>query len=190
MIRDRQRIYLDSVAGFGPVLDIGSGRGEFLDLLEEAGIERRGVDIDPGMVARCHEKGHANVVEADALDHLQSLGGHSIGCIFSSQVIEHLDYDDLRMLLERGIEVLRPGGVLIAETVNPHSARALKTFWVDPTHRAPLFPETMLALCQLAGYASAHVFCPNGSGDWENDRTREGEYAILAKAPEQDANGS
>jgi glycosyltransferase involved in cell wall biosynthesis len=184
MIRDRQRVYLDSVTGFGPVLDIGSGRGEFLDLLEEAGIERRGVDIDPGMVACCHEKGHSDVAEADALDHLRSLGEHSIGCIFSAQVIEHLDYDDLKIFLERSIEVLRPGGLLIAETVNPHSARALKTFWVDPTHRAPLFPETMLALCQLAGYASAHVFCPNGSGDWETDRTREGEYAIVARSPE------
>jgi predicted TPR repeat methyltransferase len=172
------------------VLDIGSGRGEFLDLLEEAGIECRGVDIDPGMVARCHEKGHGDVAEADALDHLRSLGEHSIGCIFSAQVIEHLEYGDLRMLLERSIEVLRPGGLLIAETVNPHSARALKTFWVDPTHRSPLFPETMLALCQLAGYASAHVFCPNGSGDWESDRVREGEYAILAKAPELHADGS
>ena len=186
MIRDRQRVYLDAVADFAPVLDIGCGRGEFLDLLEEAGIEHRGVDLDAGMAARCREKGHADVAQADALEYLSSLPEHQTGAIFSAQVIEHLEYDALMQLLHRGLKVLRPGGLLIAETVNPHSARALKTFWVDPTHRAPLFPETMLALCQLTGYASAHVFCPNGEGDWERDRIREGEYAIVARSPATD----
>ena len=71
MIRDRQRVYLDLVAGREPVLDAGCGRGEFLDLLAERGIEARGVDLDAGMVERCREKGHENVEQADLLDVLE-----------------------------------------------------------------------------------------------------------------------
>jgi hypothetical protein len=72
---------------------------------------------------------------------------------------------------------------MIAETVNPHSACALKTFWVDPTHQHPLFPEVLLSLCETTGYAKGDVIAPNGAGDWEVDRVREGEYAVIAAAP-------
>jgi glycosyltransferase involved in cell wall biosynthesis/SAM-dependent methyltransferase len=187
MIRERQGVYLDLVAGFAPVLDAGCGRGEFLDLLKEKGIEHRGVDLDPAMVARCREKGHEAVGEGDLLALLEGLDAGSLGTVFSAQVIEHLDLAQLQRLLELSLVRLRPGGLFIAETVNPHSAAALKAFWVDPSHRQPLFPETMLALCQLAGYAAADVFCPLGSGDWEADRLSRGEYAIVAVAPERGA---
>ncbi len=185
MIRDRQATYLNLVGGFAPVLDAGCGRGEFLDLLREKGVEYRGVDRDPGMVARCRQKGHEGVEEADLLDLLEGLEPDSLGTVFSAQVIEHLDLGQLQRLLELSLARLRPGGLFIAETVNPHSPAALKAFWVDPSHRQPLFPETMLALCQLAGYAGADVFCPQGSGEWESDRLSQGEYAILAVAPER-----
>ena len=187
MIRDRQRVYLDLIADRGPVLDAGCGRGEFLDLLEELGVEYRGVDLDPGMVERCREKGHENVEQGDLLDVLESTPAGSLGAIFSAQVIEHLELDQLHRFLELGLSRLRPGGLLIAETVNPHSAAALKAFWVDPTHMHPLFPETMLALCALKGYAAGDVFAPVGTGDWDEDRTQVGEYALVATAPDTGA---
>jgi SAM-dependent methyltransferase/predicted nucleic acid-binding Zn-ribbon protein len=187
MIRSRQETYLDLATGFAPVLDAGCGRGEFLDLLKEKGVEYEGVDFDPDMVARCREKGHEKIEQMDLLDYLQALDPDSLGTVFSAQVIEHLDLGQLQRLLELSLARLRPGGLFIAETVNPHSPAALKAFWVDPSHRQPLFPETMLALCQLAGYASADVFCPLGRGDWEADRLSEGEYAIVAVAPDRDA---
>jgi glycosyltransferase involved in cell wall biosynthesis/SAM-dependent methyltransferase len=183
MIRERQRVYLDLLAGHEPVLDAGCGRGELLDLLAERGIASLGVDLDPDMVARCREKGHENVEQGDLLDLLERTPAGSLGAIFSAQVLEHLDFDQLRRFFELGLSRLKPGGLLIAETVNPHSAAALKSFWVDPTHKHPLFPEALLALCALGGYASADVFAPLGSGDWEHDRTRVGEYAVLATAP-------
>ncbi len=187
LIRDRQGVYADLVKGFGPVLDAGCGRGEFLDLLREAGIERLGIDCEAEMVERCHEKGHEEVEQADLVEYLQGRSKGSLGAVFSAQVIEHLELGALQGFLDLGLAALRPGGLFIAETVNPHSAQALKAFWVDPTHRQPLFPETMLALCQLAGFASAHVFCPLGEGDWEKDRLAQGEYAVVAVAPERDA---
>ena len=187
MIRDRQNVYLDLVADRGPVLDAGCGRGEFLDLLAEHGIEYRGVDLDPGMVERCREKGHENVEQGDLLDVLESIPAGTLGAIFCAQVIEHLEFDQLQRFLDLGRSRLRPGGPLIAETVNPHSAAALKAFWVDPTHVHPLFPETMLALCALSGYVTADVFAPLGTADWDEDRTRVGEYAVVATTPETSA---
>jgi glycosyltransferase involved in cell wall biosynthesis/SAM-dependent methyltransferase len=183
MIRNRQQIYVSLVAGQEPVLDAGCGRGEFLDLLKERGVSYRGVDLDPDMVERCREKGHENVEQGNLVDVLEGIPEGSLGAIFSAQVIEHLDLSQLRRFLELGLSRLRPGGMLIAETVNPHSAAALKAFWVDPTHKHPLFPETMLALCALAGYAAGDVFAPVGSGNWSEDRTAVGEYAVVATAP-------
>jgi len=61
-------------------------------------------------------------------------------------VIEHLSYDELLRFLTLAHRKLRPGGILIAETVNPHSLSAFKTFWVDPTHVSPIFPEVAAAL--------------------------------------------
>jgi SAM-dependent methyltransferase len=183
MIRDRQRVYLDLVAERGPVLDAGCGRGELLDLLAARGVEFRAVDLDADMVERCREKGHENVEQGSLVDVLERTPAGSLGAVFSAQVIEHLPLAELQRFLELSLSRLRPGGLLIAETVNPHSAAALKAFWVDPTHQHPLFPETMLSLCALAGFAAADVFAPLGSGDWEADRTRVGEYALIAAAP-------
>jgi SAM-dependent methyltransferase/glycosyltransferase involved in cell wall biosynthesis len=182
MIRDRQRVYLQLVADRPPVLDAGCGRGEFLDLLAERGIEHQAVDLDPEMVARAREKGH-RVEEGDLVDFLEATPVGSLGTVFSAQVAEHLEPAQLQRFLGLALSRLRPGGLLVVETVNPHSPAALKTFWVDPTHVQPLFPETLLALCRLSGYAAGDVFAPEGSGDWERDRTSAGEYAMVAVAP-------
>ena len=186
MIRDRQRVYLELVADCPPVLDAGCGRGEFLDLLAERGIDHLAVDLDPEMVARCREKGH-EVEQGDLVEFLEDTPAASLGTVFSAQVAEHLDPAQLQRFLELALSRLRPGGLLVVETVNPHSPAALKTFWVDPTHVQPLFPETLLALCQLSGYAAGDVFAPAGSGEWERDRTSAGEYALVAVAPDGQA---
>jgi SAM-dependent methyltransferase len=179
-IRNRQRRYLAIVAGHQPVLDFGCGRGEFLDLLRDREIEYRGVDSDPGMVARCREKGHASAVLADGLAYLDDLDDASQGAIFCAQVVEHFEYETIVRFLELAQRKLQPGGLLIAETVNPHSPPALKAFWVDLTHKQPIFPEVALALCKTAGFASAYVFHPNGTGDVDRDRFVQGEYAVVA----------
>jgi hypothetical protein len=104
--------------------------------------------------------------------------------VFSAQVIEHLGFEALEALLKGSLRALRPGGLLVMESVNPHSPVALRAFWLDPTHRNPLYPETMLTLCELSGFASAIAFFPQGSGDYERDRKTAGDYAVVAAAPE------
>ncbi len=183
LIRERQQVFLGLVRDHGPVFDLGCGRGEFLDLLAEAGIESIGVDSDPGMIERCREKGHTDVVLGDGLELLSRQPDGSLGAIFSAQVIEHLPFGDLLRLFELARAKLKPDGRLIAETVNPHSVPALKTFWVDPTHQHPIFPEVSLALARSAGFESAFIFHPNGTGDVRRDRFTQGEYAVVAGGP-------
>lgn len=180
-IAARQRRYLDLVRGCAPAVDVGCGRGEFLDLLAEEGIEATGIDADPGMVARCREKGHDRTIEGDGVAYLDTLDDASLGLVFSAQVVEHLPPTVLENFLGVAARKLRPGGLFIAETVNPHSVPAMKTFWMDITHQHPLFPEALLGLCRIAGFSSAYVFHPNGVGDVEVDRYVSGEYAIVAR---------
>lgn len=180
-IADRQRRYVDLVRDAAPVLDVGCGRGEFLDVLAEAGVPATGVDADAGMVARCREKGHADTVHGDGIEYLAGLEDASLGTVFAAQVVEHLPPEALERFLAAAARKLRPGGLLIAETVNPHSVGALKTFWVDVTHQHPLFPEAMLAWCRIAGFSAGYVFHPNGAGDVETDRYTTGEYAVVAR---------
>jgi SAM-dependent methyltransferase len=179
-IRERQRVYLEIVGDREPVLDVGCGRGEFLDLLRERGLDYLGVDMDQAMVDRCHAKGHAQVERADANSYLETREDDSLGVVFSAQFIEHLSHDDMLRFFDLSFRKLRPGGLLIAETVNPHSVPAMKAFWVDRSHRAPVFPEVGLATSRISGFESAFVFHPNGNKNVETDRYQQGEYAVVA----------
>jgi predicted SAM-dependent methyltransferase len=138
------------------------------------------------MVERCRAKGHERVEVADANSYLEKCADDSLGAIFCAQVIEHMSYQELLRFYELGLRKIRPGGLFILETVNPHSVPALKTFWVDPTHQHPLFPEVALALCEINGFESAYVFHPNGTGEVEVDRYDTGEYAVVAKRAAQE----
>jgi SAM-dependent methyltransferase len=180
-VSERQAAYLPLLEPGAPVLDAGCGRGELLDLLRERGVPYAGVDNDPDMVRHCRDKGHADVEHVSANDHLRGLPDESLGTIFSAQVIEHMPFDELKEFLRLSQAKLRPGGAFVAETVNPHAPHALKAFWVDPTHRHPLFPEVTLVLCRLAGFESGYVFHPLGTGHVEDDRFRESEYAVVAR---------
>ena len=179
LVRDRQRVYVDLLARHAPVVDLGCGRGEMLELLMEAGVEASGVDLDEGMVERARATG-ADIHHGDALNYLMKQEDASLGAIFSAQFIEHVPVTQLPELLEIARSKLRPGGILIAETVNPHSPRALKAFWIDPTHQHPLFPETMLALCRLTGFEAAQITFPLGTDDLAADLRTCGEYAVIA----------
>jgi SAM-dependent methyltransferase/glycosyltransferase involved in cell wall biosynthesis len=178
-ITERQRVYLPLLRDHAPVLDVGCGRGELLELLRGEGIAARGVDLDAGMVARCTEKG-LDVALLDGIEALEAVEDASLGAVFCAQVIEHLPYDTFHRFFTLAEQKLRPGGVLIAETVNPHAQVALKHFWLDLTHEQPVFPEVALATAGLAGFSKAYIFHPGGSGDAEVDRPRCGDYALVA----------
>jgi 2-polyprenyl-3-methyl-5-hydroxy-6-metoxy-1,4-benzoquinol methylase/glycosyltransferase involved in cell wall biosynthesis len=181
LIRERQRRYLPLLRDHSPVVDAGCGRGELLDVLREEGIAARGVDLDPELVSYCRAKGHHDVQQGDAVAYLEALDEGSIGAVCSMQVVEHLPAETLDRMITAAHRALRPGGTLILETVNPHSPWAMKAFWVDLTHEQPIFPEVLLQLCRQARFSEAYAFVPTGEGDWDADRTRFGEYAVVAR---------
>jgi len=155
-IRERQRPYLDDFREAAPVLDLGCGRGEFLVLLREAGIEARGVDLDPDMVAYARGEG-LEVEQADAVGYLQDLEEGSLGGVFAAQLVEHLPAPTLVRLLELAAAKLRPGGLLVAETINPLSPLALRNYYADLTHAQPLVPETLELLARQAGFGTVEL---------------------------------
>jgi glycosyltransferase involved in cell wall biosynthesis/SAM-dependent methyltransferase len=179
-VRELVGDYVELIGARAPVLDVGCGRGEFLDLLAEAGIRAVGVDSDPGMVARAREKGHS-VELADGVAYLAEQEDGAFGAVFASHVIEHLPYEELVRFFELSQRKLAPDGLLIAETVNPHSIQAFKTFWTDPSHRAPIFPEVAVALCLVHRFQSARILFPRASGSLEAKRRTATEYAVLAR---------
>jgi SAM-dependent methyltransferase len=151
-IRARQREYLEDFRDAGPVLDLGCGRGEFIALLGEAGIEARGSDADADMVAFARGEG-LDVEQADAVAALEALDDGSLGGVFAAQLLEHLPPSTLVRLLELAAAKLRPGGVFVAETINPLSPLALRNYFADLTHAQPLVPETLELLVRQAGFS-------------------------------------
>jgi SAM-dependent methyltransferase len=150
-VRDRQRVYVDDFRDAAPVLDVGCGRGEFLSLLREAEVEARGVDGDADMVAYARGEG-LDVTQADAIAYLEAADDGSLGGIFAAQLVEHLPPGMLVRLLELAAVKLRPGGLLVAETINPLSPLALRSYFADLTHAQPLVPETLALLAEQAGF--------------------------------------
>ncbi|MCA1682737.1 MAG: glycosyltransferase [Actinobacteria bacterium] len=181
LVRERQLVYAEACAGSEWVLNLGCGRGEFLDILAERGIRARGADSDPEMIARCEEKGH-ELTLADAAPHLRGLPDGSVPAIFAAHLVQRLAAGELKELLELVRAKLVPGGLAILETVNPHNPSAMKAFWTDPTHHHPLFPEALLALCRLAGFDCGEVRFPQDSGDFDADLYANRDYAVCVRS--------
>jgi SAM-dependent methyltransferase len=155
-IRERQRRYVEDFRDAAPVLDIGCGRGELLQLLREAGVDARGIDADADMVAYARGEG-LDVEQADLVEYLERLEDRSLGGIFMGQVVEHLPPGVLVRALELAAQKLGPGGVLVAETINPLSPLALRHYFADLTHAQPLVPETLQLLARQSGFAETEV---------------------------------
>ena len=162
-IMQRVSIYLpvvrDCDAGTigAPVLDIGCGRGEWLEVLAAAECVARGVDRNPVMVAECRARGF-DVVQGDGIGHLRQLPSGSLGVLSAIHVIEHIGFNELIALLDEARRVLRPGGVLVLETPNPENlVVGACNFYYDPTHRQPLPPEPMRHMTQSRGFIDVEI---------------------------------
>lgn len=175
-----QMPYLPLLRDTEPVLDVGCGRGEFLQLLKKNGITAQGVDMDPGMVQDCISQG-LDVEQGDACQYLRGLEDNSLGAVFAAHVIEHMPYDQFKEFLQLSLQKLRPGGLWIAETINPHVPTSLKCFWVDLTHQHPMFPEVTLSYAWTAGFDQGYLFFPTGIGEPMIDIIEADAYAVVAR---------
>ena len=130
-------------------LDLGCGRGEWLELLQDNQLTASGIDLDDGMLSACRSRG-LNVQTGDAIAHLKSLPADSLSLVSGFHIAEHLSLDDLQTLIKEALRVLKPAGLLILEAPNTENlVVGASSFYLDPTHQRPL-PSALLSF--LAGY--------------------------------------
>jgi O-antigen chain-terminating methyltransferase len=153
-ILERYRDLAARLRGCSPVLDIGFGRGEFLTLLAELGVEAHGIEVDPELVewGRLHG---LDVEVGRAVEYLETVEDAGLGGLVMIQVVEHLSPQHVIDVVRLAAEKVRPGGKVVMETVNPTSLYTYAhAFWVDPDHVRPVHPTYLSFLFAAAGFAS------------------------------------
>jgi 2-polyprenyl-3-methyl-5-hydroxy-6-metoxy-1,4-benzoquinol methylase len=197
-IKHRQAVYIPYVqAVTATVVDLGCGRGEWLENLRDAGLQAVGVDTNRVFLERCREL-DLNVVESDAITYLRTLKPHSVGAITSFHLIEHLPHKALLACLDAAFQALRSGGIIILETPNPRNVQVGScNFYLDPTHRQPLPPELVRYLAEARGFVQIEVkelhpfpseSLVTGGAPMVNDLLNRfffssQDYAVIAKKP-------
>jgi SAM-dependent methyltransferase len=163
LVRARAMQYVDFVRQSGagsadaPIIDLGCGRGEWLELLRDNGMMAKGIDTNGVFLDACRSLG-LDVIDGDAIASLHGMADGSAGAITSMHLVEHLTFEDMVALIDESLRVLRPGGALILETPNPENLMvATHWFYMDPTHRNPLPPEFLRWLVGSRGFADARV---------------------------------
>jgi hypothetical protein len=139
------------------VLDLGCGRGEWLELLQKNSIAAMGVDLDTGMLAACQQI-NLKVQCQDALESLKQLQDGSASVVSAFHLVEHLTFDHVKELVAECHRVLKPGGLLIMETPNPENFMvATHNFYLDPTHLRPIPPDLLAFVPEYLGYESVKI---------------------------------
>lgn len=161
-----------------PVLDLGCGRGEWLQLLKEQGIPAIGVDSNSAMIDSCKQAG-LEVYMGDALDYLAAMPAHSLSGLTAFHIIEHLPLDVFIRLIDEALRVVRPGGAVLFETPNPENLiTGACNFYVDPTHRNPLPPALVAFLLKARGFERVEI-----------DRRHPADPALLLKGSDEAITG-
>lgn len=138
-------------------IDLGCGRGEWLEILGEQGFDAYGVDLDEGMLEGCRERG-LKARKADALASLRELPAESMALVSAFHVVEHLPFGDVRVLIREALRVLKPGGLLVLETPNPENlVVGASSFYQDPSHERPLPSELLNFAVEHAGFQRTKV---------------------------------
>ncbi|MCY7321468.1 MAG: methyltransferase domain-containing protein [Phormidesmis sp. CAN_BIN36] len=139
------------------ILDIGCGRGEWLELLQKSGYTAKGIDINRVMLDQCRSQG-LDVVEADVIGYLRSLPDNYLSVVTGFHIIEHLAFPVLMTLFSETMRVLKPGGIVIFETPNPENVIVgTQSFYIDPTHRNPLPSHTTQFIAESMGFSNVSV---------------------------------
>lgn len=158
LIKSRLAVYLPFILPLKPFygvcqgIDLGCGRGEWLQLMQENEIDLQGVDLDQGMLDAARERG-LKVSHGDAIQSLQSLDSESQMLVTGFHLAEHLPFDLLQTLIQESLRVLQPGGLLILETPNPENiVVGTANFYLDPTHQRPIPFQLLSFMVEYYGF--------------------------------------
>lgn len=162
-IKQRQEVYIPTIkkaltaTANALVLDMGCGRGEWLELLQEQDICAQGIDLNSIMITECETRG-LKAKEADIFDYLRQLNTASVSAVTGFHIIEHLTFKVMIAFLDECLRVLKPGGVIIFETPNPENLLVGAChFYTDPSHHNPLVPETMRFIIEQRGFEKIEI---------------------------------
>lgn len=173
-LRVRYSGLADRVAGAASVVDIGCGRGEWIELLQARGCRASGVEIDPQLVSEARARG-LDVVEGDAVGWMRAQADRSLDAVTMIQVIEHLAPQEVLDFVELAARKIRRDGWLVIETVNPQSLYVYAhPFYLDPTHTQPIHPAYLMFLLEKIGFKHLEI-------DW---RSPPPEPDVLEELPD------
>jgi O-antigen chain-terminating methyltransferase len=135
-----------------PILDVGCGRGEWLELLRDSGYAARGLDVNRVILEQCRSR-KIDVIESDVIAYLKSLPDATIGVVTGFHIVEHLPFEVIIHLFDESLRVLKPGGIIIFETPNPQNVLTGScNFYFDPTHRNPIPSPTLKFIAENRGF--------------------------------------
>ncbi|NWG04930.1 MAG: methyltransferase domain-containing protein [Syntrophaceae bacterium] len=185
-IKERLRVYLPYVkqAQIGeessPILDLGCGRGEWLELLKENGYIAKGVDFNRVMIRKCQEIG-LEVIDSDIIEYLTNQQPNSFGAITGFHILEHLPYKSIISLFDETLRVLKSGGMVIFETPNPENLIVgACNFYFDPTHRNPLPPRLLSFLIESRGFEKTEIIRLHPLGFFREEQKTSDVVKVLA----------
>lgn len=165
-IKKRQLQYLPYFKASKCVIDLGCGRGEFLDLLREHNIKGIGVDAYNKSVEFCQARG-LSVVEEDVIEFLKGQKDDSIDGVFSAQLIEHISAGKILQLCHESFRIMKKESYIVLETPNPMCLSTyMNSFYLDPSHKNPVHPHLMEYFLHQCGYRDIRIIFPKEEEDY------------------------
>jgi SAM-dependent methyltransferase len=176
VIKERLRVYLPFIEQLKSLyqdclaLDIGCGRGEWLETLQENGFQAIGVDLDEGMLEACKAR-NLPAEKAEALSYLETMPSESLVLLTGFHIVEHIPFDDLKKLVIEAHRVLKPGGLLIFETPNAENLIVgTQNFYLDPTHERPIPYMLLEFLMEYSGFSRSKLLRLQENPDLDNHK--------------------
>jgi len=186
IIKSRLAVYMPFIQKIQEVhpnataLDLGCGRGEWLELLKDHQLSASGIDLDDGMLSACRDRG-LNVQTGDAIAHLKSLPADSLSIVSGFHIAEHLSLGDLETLIKEALRVLKPAGLLILEAPNTENlVVGTSSFYLDPTHQRPLPSALLSFLVGYLGFARSKVLGVQESAPLREEHGPTSLFAVLS----------
>jgi len=154
-VEERLRFYLPFMKELNAgskILDLGSGRGDWLKLLRKEGFNPVGIEANAVFAEESRKRG-LEVTHGEMMNYLGRQPENSLDLVSAFHLIEHIDSNELIRLLDEIKRTLKPGGRLFIETPSPENiVVAACNFYADPTHHKPINPHTLVFLLKNKGF--------------------------------------